>query len=51
MPWQIYKGIRGFRRERENIREKEVKSSDFQEPRKITSNLSVFLAPILSWLV
>ena len=28
-----------------------TKSGEFKEPRKIISNLSVFLAPILSWLV
>ena len=39
---QIYKGIREFRRKRENIKEKKTKSSKFQELRKITFNLSVF---------
>ena len=39
------------RRKREDIREKKVKSGEFKESRKIISNLSVFLALILRWLV
>jgi len=36
---------------REYIREKKAKSGEFKELRKIFFNLSVFLAPILKWLV
>jgi len=51
MLWQIYKGIRGFRRKRENTKEKRVKSGNFKESRKIKANKRVFLALILKWLV
>jgi len=39
------------KRDKEHIREKKVKSGEFQETRKIRANLSLFLAPILRWLV
>jgi len=39
------------KREKEHIREKKVKSGEFQETRKIKALLSLFLAPILRWLV
>jgi len=51
MPRQIYKQRRGYRRNKEYIREKKTKRGEFQELRKIIFNLSVFLATILRWLV
>jgi len=47
----MYKKIKGFGRKKENIGEKRAKCGEYQEPRKIKANLSVFLAPVLSCLV
>jgi len=43
--------MRGFRRKREKTKGKKANNGEFREPRKISSNLSVFLALVLKWLV
>jgi len=47
----VYKIIGGYGSKEEYIREKKINNGDFKESQKIISNLSVFLAVILRWLV